>query len=706
MDNANSLTGSGPIAHSEEMMWVIEGRRVVGVLGRALVVTSLVSGIAAGAQSTMKSGAEAPDAPLVAPVQRPGPALRSALATLERGDSVAAERQLLGIVERHPVIANDAAFLLAELQMESGRYQEVVDSAPRWQSAPSRLRTRFLRLLGEALAGLGEEKRARAVWDSAARATGDSGERAALRIAIAESHDRSGDPAAAVDPYLQVWTRDPASESAPLALEGLDRLERELGHALRDGNDYRRRGDSLYRKRHNERALAAYEHALGLELPEGERLKVREGRARTLFRLRRYTEAANAYADLPGDPDRRIQLGRALARAGKISEGVTELEGLGAESAGEVSARALLLAGLLREGEGDFEPARQHFLSVTERAPSSGTARAARWRLGWGAYREGRLEEAADYFEVLASEEADPVAALRPRYWRSRALERLGQAAESAARYAEIAREFPLSYYGWRAAQRSHGVGAARPVEVIAEGSMRIGPADTALPRVLLEAGLLERAREELEALAGRARGLGDRVSLAQLYADAGDFHAPQRLMVDAYAVQLARGPSPAQLDLWWHAWPAPFDRELQEAAQNGATAPADLVYAVMREESGYRPEVLSVSGARGLLQLMPATAEKLAVSVQLQPFTADDLFLPALNIRLGSRYLSDLLARFDGRASAVIGSYNAGPHVVARWLQQDAAEDDAWVEEIPYNQTRGYVKRVLRSLYVYQVLY
>lgn len=103
---------------------------------------------------------------------------------------------------------------------------------------------------------------------------------------------------------------------------------------------------------------------------------------------------------------------------------------------------------------------------------------------------------------------------------------------------------------------------------------------------------------------------------------------------------------------------------------------------------------------------MMPATAEKLAVSAQLQPFTADDLFLPALNIRLGSRYLSDLLARFDGRASAVIGSYNAGPHVVARWLQEGPAEDDAWVEEIPYNQTRGYVKRVLRSLYVYRVLY
>ena len=688
------------------MMWGITGRRVVGGLGRVLVAISLVAGLAASAQSTVKPRVESPDAPVPVRVERPGPALRSALAARARGDADAAEGLLLGIVARHALIADDAALLLAELQMESDRYPEVVDSAPRWQTATPRLRMRFLRLLGEAQAGLGNEKRARAIWDSAARASGDSEERAALRIAIGESYDRSGDPAAAVDPYLQVWTRDPDSESDELAAAGLDRLERELGHTLRGGNDYRRRGDSLYRRRHNERALAAYEHALGLELPERERLKVREARARTLFRLRRYTEAANAYADLPADPERRIQLGRALARAGKISEGTKELEELGAEATGHVSARSLLLAGLLREGEGDFASASQLFLAAIERAPTTGTAQAARWRLGWRAYREGRLEEAADYFDVLAMEEADPVAALRPRYWRSRALERLGREAESAARYAEIASEFPLSYYGWRATQRSHGVEAARPVEVIAEGSARIGPADTALPRILLEAGLLERAREELEALAGRARGLGDRVTLAQLYADAGDFHAPQRLMVDAYAEQLARGPSPAQLDLWWHAWPAPFDRELQAAAQNGAAVPAELVYAVMREESGYRPQVLSVSGARGLLQLMPATAEKLAVSAQLEPFTADDLFLPALNIRLGSRYLSDLLARFDGRASAVIGSYNAGPHVVARWLQEGPAEDDAWVEEIPYNQTRGYVKRVLRSLYVYRVLY
>jgi soluble lytic murein transglycosylase len=129
-------------------------------------------------------------------------------------------------------------------------------------------------------------------------------------------------------------------------------------------------------------------------------------------------------------------------------------------------------------------------------------------------------------------------------------------------------------------------------------------------------------------------------------------------------------------------------------------------VYAIMREESGYRPQVLSVSGARGLLQLMPETAEKLAEGEAMPGFAADDLFLPQVNIALGSAYLDELLGRFPGRASAAIGSYNAGPNRVAEWLGGDAVEDDEWVEGIPYDQTRGYVKRVLRSLHAYRVLY
>jgi soluble lytic murein transglycosylase len=364
-----------------------------------------------------------------------------------------------------------------------------------------------------------------------------------------------------------------------------------------------------------------------------------------------------------------------------------------------------LLAALLREGEGEIERAHELYAAVLRQSPRSSYADAARWRLGWSAFRDGRNQEAIGYFEALEATEKDPVAALRPRYWRIRAGEQLGEA-DIDARYAALAREFPLSYYGWRARERAGEDSAARSLAKLRRGRAALIQKQLARPRILLEAGLEEQARLELNQLFRRARGLDDRLALAQLYANAGDFHHPQRLMVDAYTESLARGPVPDQLDLWWHAWPMPFDEEMRGATLDGVKIEPQLVYAVMREESGYRPEVVSVSGARGLLQLMPETAERVARDAQVGGFSVEDLFLPRVNIQLGSDYLTSLLRRFDGRASAAIGSYNAGPRVVAQWIADGPTEDDAWVEEIPYDQTRSYVKRVLRSLHAYRVLY
>jgi soluble lytic murein transglycosylase len=176
--------------------------------------------------------------------------------------------------------------------------------------------------------------------------------------------------------------------------------------------------------------------------------------------------------------------------------------------------------------------------------------------------------------------------------------------------------------------------------------------------------------------------------------------------MVEGYNARLARLPAPEDLEVWWHAWPTPFIDVFREVAESGIRVEPGLVYAVMREESGYRPEVVSISGARGLLQIMPETGKQLALRESLEAFSPDDLFIPSVNIRLGSAYLEQLLTRFDGRKSAAIASYNAGPSAVERWLAADPLEDDEWVEAIPYDQTREYVKRVLRSLHVYRALY
>jgi hypothetical protein len=138
----------------------------------------------------------------------------------------------------------------------------------------------------------------------------------------------------------------------------------------------------------------------------------------------------------------------------------------------------------------------------------------------------------------------------------------------------------------------------------------------------------VDEAREELDRLFLSARGREDRLTLAQLYADAGDFYRPQRLMVDAYTEPLARGPAPVHLELWWHAWPAPFGDQVRAAIDGGSDLEPALLYAVMREESGYRPQVVSVSGARGLLQLMPTTAAQIARTAGMPEHSEEDLFL------------------------------------------------------------------------------
>jgi soluble lytic murein transglycosylase len=534
-------------------------------------------------------------------------------------------------------------------------------------------------------------------------ATRDREPLASFELEIAESYRRGGDRERAAQRAVEVWTRYAELPEAEVAGRLLDELEPALGRTLRTAGKLRERGNQLYKRYHNEDALAAYDAALAAGLSGSARTDALHQRAETLFRLRRYPEAIDAFDALPASEGRLTQRARALARTGRVSEGARALESFG-ERRGSEAVYAQYLSALLWDGEGEHERARRLFESVVRRAPESESASSSRWFLGWEAYRAARYAEAAKHFERLAAREKDPVEALRPRYWQIRALEAQGFA-ETERLYAELALEYPFTYYGWRALERAGEHPESRREPSLWPGRRSLGERDLARPEILLEAGLVVEAREELAELFRRVGGVDDRIALAGLYAEAGDHHRAQRLVVDAYNERLARGPAPDHIELWWHAWPAPYEEALRRAERPGAPTPA-LVYSIMREESGYRPEVISVSGARGLLQLMPATAERVARSVALEGFEPGDLFRPEVNIELGSAYLGQLLARFDGNTPAAIGSYNAGPEAVARWLADGVATDDVWVEEIPYTQTRAYVKRVLRSLHVYRVLY
>jgi soluble lytic murein transglycosylase len=118
-----------------------------------------------------------------------------------------------------------------------------------------------------------------------------------------------------------------------------------------------------------------------------------------------------------------------------------------------------------------------------------------------------------------------------------------------------------------------------------------------------------------------------------------------------------------------------------------------------MRQESLYRRDAVSRADARGLMQMLPATAAAVARRWHLPPPSRDGLFDPSVAVPLGAAYLRELLNRYDGRLDLSLAAYNAGPASVARWLPPKSMDADVWIENIPYSETRSYVQHILEHI-------
>jgi soluble lytic murein transglycosylase len=220
----------------------------------------------------------------------------------------------------------------------------------------------------------------------------------------------------------------------------------------------------------------------------------------------------------------------------------------------------------------------------------------------------------------------------------------------------------------------------------------------------LMRLGELKWGRVELEKGARRDSpallwGMG------MLYSQAG---------AEAEAHQLARGRLTDWLERWpvgtWRrAWEVLFPRpyhDIVTAAAERNSLPESLIYAVMREESGFRASVVSHADAYGLMQLIKPTAKHFAKKEGL-PFSTRALKTPSVNIALGAAALRSFQDRFPDNPLLVVPGYNAGPGGPKRWLKERPDVDfDVWVEAIPFRETRRYTKRVLASRGVYRYLY
>ncbi|MGF1658943.1 MAG: lytic transglycosylase domain-containing protein [Rubrimonas sp.] len=319
------------------------------------------------------------------------------------------------------------------------------------------------------------------------------------------------------------------------------------------------------------------------------------------------------------------------------------------------------------------------------------------WLSGWIALRGLRdPKRAAAHFDAHRRAVSTPISLGRAGYWLGRAHEEMGDAS-AARRWFEAGAEHATSFYGQLAAEKiGRDIGQALSDEApLPAPDPLLRRNDLARAAELLQrAGHTQRARLFLLHAADIA---GDRETFAQLGALALRMGRPE-LAIRIGKTAAAKGHVILPLYYPLHDSLARVDR----------VEPA-LAKAIARTESELNPEAVSSAGARGLMQLMPATAQATARSLGLS-YDRDRLTTdPAYNARLGSAYLAEMLDRFGGAKIMATAAYNAGPQRVDAWIAQfgDPREGgvDAvdWIESIPFRETRNYVQRVMESLHVYR---
>ncbi|MDG2335929.1 MAG: tetratricopeptide repeat protein [Myxococcota bacterium] len=627
-------------------------------------------------------------------------ALRRASQAIDAGNFERAQWEL-SLAGTGVDLAGYRALERARLFAASGEFEAAATEAAAYRAAVSdpALVEALAAVEGDSLMALGEHVGAQEAWRVAWEISPDSGRRRDFGLAIIQSLQYEGDLEIGVEPEVHWESVFPAPEEAVAA----ESPAPETALA---------RGDALMASGRGARAIEAYREALAGELAEEDVRRAQFQLGLALFRLRVYDEALAVFAALEGDAEARLWHARSLARTGQIEASIVGFEELAQDAPPRLANRARYLAATLLEDQGETERAVAHYAAVVADEDSRDQARQALWRIGWLAWRAGDYPEARMRFEELVEREPDALGELKPRYWAARAAVAMGQRGLGRSELAALAREWPLSYYGWRAQQRLGRPRVSTKTVRTEIFSRPSSPADEDRMRralLLLEAGYLESARYEIQPLLKRPCSLVDCIRLGSLLAGLGDFHGAQQLVVRRYPGLLGQGLSPGYEALFWLSWPPAYaDSVHASLAESGRIDPA-LVWAIMREESGFRPGVMSSAGAMGLLQLMPETARQTADRVGAESLDdSEELFVPGTNIALGTAYLDYLAERFPSQTSAIIASYNAGPNAVAGWRTGAAAsvEDDVWVEDIPYAQTRSYVRRVLRSLHAYRNFY
>jgi soluble lytic murein transglycosylase len=396
---------------------------------------------------------------------------------------------------------------------------------------------------------------------------------------------------------------------------------------------------------------------------------------------------------------------------------------------------------LWKLAEADSSNANSHYQTLVQDYPQSDYAPESGWRLLWPVLNSGNTSSYLSQAQHYLSQYPYARSAPKALFWIAK-LQEGPKPLEATAAYNRLMEQYPSSYYAFRAKGRLKVLTGGKPDSGWVTSATRSDypPTETDLngldilpsPEQFADGELGRVLRSQAREL--QAIGAADDVRLLvgeSLHGDlppavaswaeqvSGDRAKGMRTIRDALdkqtkAVFLAnanntRSVKPAGTpDEMKLLYPVYFSQPVLDFGSKNKVDPY-LIQALMREESYFNEFAISGSNARGLMQLLPTTARDVAGWENLPHFQTSDLFVPEVNIRLGSRYLGYLHQLFNGNAMPAVGAYNGGPNAMKRWVSSStvlASDPDMFVERIPYEQSRDYIKKVFAGYWNYTRLY
>jgi len=525
-------------------------------------------------------------------------------------------------------------------------------------------------------------------------------------------------------------------------------------------NNYRLERNSEPEQLFIRRFYSINEYNEGINIPYSLKTKA----ADILFKYRKYVQAEEIYNELIEDFPQALDIeeihykkARSLYYMKEYQKAINYCEEIiNKFSLSEIAVRAKYLMSNTLLALGEVPSAVNKYFEIIERYPQSYYARQSYLRIAECYFRQNKNEKAISIWQELnakypnsnetmvslwktaryyGNEENDTFALDAYRklverfskssrgddanYWLGKTLQKLGFKEESDIAFKNLISNYPLSYYTEKVLENRNEFATSLPILNFETSKFKeienfLNNFDTANDRsklLLLKAELFkeisffEEAIIELqEALDNDPGNISILFKLSDTYKENEDYYNSLYFaeIIFSYLAEKQKWEE-IPFELWEKLYPDHYRYLVEGYAQKYEIDPL-VVLAIIREESRFNPWNESVVGARGLMQIMLSTGEWIAEKINLINYNDEMLFSPEVNIDLGCWYIQYLNERFSDDLILALSGYNAGPGTTSRWLEKyNISDPDNFIENIPYDETRGYIKKVLKSYLMYE---